>query len=75
MAVVVADWGADENELVLTGVLTAITDSLAVLIKYAHPPDRQAHPLTLSRPGVEKKFLLENFEILCLVLDEVCDYG
>jgi len=50
---------AEDNELVLNIVLTALTEAIGILI----------------RSGVERRTLLENLDLVLLVLDEIVDGG
>mmetsp|Transcript_13197 Transcript_13197/g.55277 ORF Transcript_13197/g.55277 Transcript_13197/m.55277 type:complete len:179 (-) Transcript_13197:63-599(-) len=50
---------AEDNELVLNIVLTALTEAIGILV----------------RSGVERRTLLENLDLVLLVLDEIVDGG
>lgn len=50
---------ADENELILYGVLQAFYDSVSLLL----------------RDAVEKKTVLENLDLVLLAMDEIVDNG
>lgn len=49
----------NENELILLSVLKCLSDSLSHVL----------------RKNVEKRFLMENLDIVMLTMDEICDRG
>ncbi|KAL9099949.1 MAG: hypothetical protein Q9163_004613 [Psora crenata] len=51
--------GGEENEILLFGVVLALRDSLAILLKNA----------------TDKRTLIENYDLISLAIDEICDDG
>ncbi|MCJ1346692.1 Golgi-to-ER vesicle coat component, partial [Peltigera leucophlebia] len=51
--------GADENEILLFGVVLALRDSLAILLKNS----------------TDKRTLIENYDLVSLAIDEIVDDG
>ncbi|KAE9382098.1 coatomer subunit zeta [Stipitochalara longipes BDJ] len=58
--------GVDENEIMLYNVILALRDSLHLLFKYA--------PIT-SRQSVDKRTIIENYDLVSLAIDEIVDDG
>jgi len=74
--------GADENEILLYSVILALRDSLNILLKYAfakHKPlllnKRTNHLLTHNRNSVDKRTIIENYDLVSLAVDEIVDDG
>lgn len=78
----------DENEIMLYNVILAIRDSLHLLFKYVLPT--APHPLyvqlrkrhdptqslpSCSRQSVDKRTIVENYDLLSLAIDEIVDDG
>lgn len=51
--------GGDENEILLFGVVLALRDSLAILLKNS----------------TDKRTLIENYDLVSLAIDEIIDDG
>jgi len=50
---------ADENEILLFNAILALRDSLNILLK----------------SSVDKRTIIENYDLVCLAVDELCDDG
>lgn len=72
--------GGDENEIMLFGVVLALRDALAILLKSVYPSPFHIHPVVLhlidcSRNSTDKRTLIENYDLLSLAVDEIIDDG
>ena len=81
--------GVDENEIMLYNVILALRDSLHLLFKYVfqsftlHPHhsfspnySRKAAMLTPpTRQSVDKRTIIENYDLVSLAMDEIVDDG
>ena len=67
----------DENELMLAGILNALSDALVIILKYSKPSVPFISILTQSqhRNQVEKRVVLENIDLVLLAIDETFDEG
>lgn len=77
----------DENEIMLYNVILAIRDSLHLLFKYDSPsiplpPGHIPTPLEVAstnfylyRQSVDKRTIVENYDLLTLAIDEIVDDG
>jgi hypothetical protein len=63
---------ADENELILSAVLSTYFDALSILLKYPPPP---LNTNNNTRSQVEKRSILENLDLVFLALDETVSDG
>ena len=50
---------ADENEILLFNAVLALRDSLNILLK----------------TSVDRRTIIENYDLICLAIDELCDDG
>jgi hypothetical protein len=50
---------ADENEILLFNAVLALRDSLNILLK----------------TSVDRRTIIENYDLVCLAIDELCDDG
>lgn len=50
---------ADENEILLFSAVLALRDSLNILLK----------------TSVDRRTIIENYDLVCLAIDELCDDG
>ncbi|EGX92059.1 coatomer zeta subunit [Cordyceps militaris CM01] len=71
---------ADENEVLLYNTLLAFRDSLHLLFKYAHIQylaslRLNAHLLISARQSVDKRTIVENYDLVSLAIDEIVDDG
>ncbi|KAK4093369.1 hypothetical protein Purlil1_2526 [Purpureocillium lilacinum] len=66
----------DENEILLYNTVLALRDSLHLLFKYVVPVVVAAslHPLN-PRQSVDKRTIIENYDLVSLAIDEVVDDG
>jgi coatomer subunit zeta len=68
--------GAEENELMLYSVILALRDSLNILLKYLSTRSNLRPPmLTFTRNSVDKRTLIENYDLASLCIDEIVDDG
>lgn len=75
--------GVDENEIMLYNVILALRDSLHLLFKYASLPLPSTTPLppplrmmlTQRRQSVDKRTIIENYDLVSLAIDEIVDDG
>ena len=68
--------GAGENEIMLYNVILALRDALNILLKYATIMSFDSLTLlTLSRNSVDKRTLIENYDLASLCIDELVDDG
>ncbi|WZH39996.1 Coatomer zeta subunit [Fusarium acuminatum] len=71
----------DENEILLYNTILALRDSLHLLFKSVLPLQACAilpqHPLTIaqSRQSVDKRTIVENYDLVSLAIDEIVDDG
>lgn len=70
--------GAEENEILLFGVVLALRDSLSILLKYVYL--RFDHWIQLNtgscfRNSTDKRTLIENYDLVSLAIDEIVDDG
>jgi coatomer subunit zeta len=69
--------GAEENEIMLYLVVVALKDCLDVLLKYPSP----TFPLSIGKTfsdcshSIDKRSILENYDLVALCIDEICDDG
>lgn len=83
--------GVDENEIMLYNVILALRDSLHLLFKYVYllpltayhscpfsplgdPREPDAND-AVSRQSVDKRTIIENYDLLSLAIDEIVDDG
>jgi coatomer subunit zeta len=62
--------GAEENEIMLYLVVVALRDCLDALLKYAG-----CSSVTNSSHSIDKRTILENYDLVALCIDEICDDG
>lgn len=70
--------GADENEILLYNVVLALRDSLNILLK-----SESSCPglivviarLIDPRNSIDRRALIENYDLVSLAVDEICDSG
>lgn len=67
--------GAEENELMLYSVILALRDSLNILLKCVHATPASIILLILPRNSVDKRTLIENYDLASLCIDEIVDDG
>ncbi len=82
--------GAEENEQLLFGVVLALRDSLAILLKWvfflasshSHSTTPPKGIIVLTRAGgggarnsTDKRTLIENYDLVSLAIDEIVDDG
>lgn len=60
--------GAEENEIMLYLVVVALRDCLDVLLRYAPVDSSLSH-------SVDRRTILENYDLVALCIDEICDDG
>lgn len=77
----------DENEILLYNTILALRDSLHLLFKYVPPCHRNwrrlqlleerihANRVFLRRQSVDKRTIIENYDLVSLAIDEVVDDG
>lgn len=77
----------DENEILLYNTILALRDSLHLLFKYVPPCHRiwrrlqlleeriHANRVFLRRQSVDKRTIIENYDLVSLAIDEVVDDG
>lgn len=64
--------GAEENEIMLYLVVVALRDCLDALLKY-FPSFLVQQPMCSK--SVDKRSILENYDLVALCIDEICDDG
>jgi hypothetical protein len=82
--------GVDENEIMLYNVILSLRDSLHLLFKYVSslhlypastPPQEDivlstsTKLIELSRQSVDKRTIIENYDLVALAIDEIVDDG
>ena len=77
--------GPEENEILLFGVVLALRDSLAILLKYVKTSSLISRYKSLFgftfltraffRNSTDKRTLIENYDLVSLAIDEICDDG
>lgn len=71
--------GADENEILLYNVALALRDSLHLLFKYvsdfAWQTCTHTQALMAPRASVDKRTIIENYDLVSLAIDEIVDDG
>jgi coatomer subunit zeta len=79
--------GADENEILLFNVILALRDSLNILLKYVHCYTALSSSVgftvarillvayCFSRNSVDKRTVIENYDLVSLAIDEIVDDG
>lgn len=55
--------GPEENEVLLYSVVLALRDSLNILLKYVYT-EHQGIPLTAPRNSVDKRTVIENYDLV-----------
>jgi hypothetical protein len=60
--------GPEENEIMLYLVVVALRDCLDVLLRYAPFDNSPSH-------SVDRRTILENYDLVALCIDEICDDG
>ncbi|TVY81178.1 putative coatomer subunit zeta [Lachnellula suecica] len=71
----------DENEIMLYNVVLAMRDSLHLLFKYVpfpHPPPTptmSSANIMGKRQSVDKRTIIENYDLVSLAIDEIVDDG
>lgn len=67
----------EENEIMLYNVVLALRDSLHLLFKYDHSilTTRDRALLTIPRQQVDKRTIVENYDLVSLAIDEIVDDG
>ncbi|KAK6953997.1 hypothetical protein Daesc_003959 [Daldinia eschscholtzii] len=63
--------GVDENEVLLYNVILALRDSLHLLFNSGSIRVK----LTLARQSVDKRTIIENYDLVSLAIDEIVDDG
>ena len=67
--------GAEENEIMLYLVVVALRDCLDVILKYRTLHLPFVYLLTFASRSVDKRSILENYDLVALCIDEICDDG
>ncbi|KAI1799814.1 snare-like protein [Daldinia bambusicola] len=70
--------GVDENEVLLYNVILALRDSLHLLFKYVYElgSSPSIHvELIQCRQSVDKRTIIENYDLVSLAIDEIVDDG
>ena len=72
--------GVDENEIMLYNVILALRDSLHLLFKSVSFSPALLHTQFLigvlfCRQSVDKRTIIENYDLLSLAIDEIVDDG
>jgi coatomer subunit zeta len=72
----------DENEILLYNTVLALRDSLHLLFKYAlfssmrdRARNKRSPELTNARQSVDKRTIIENYDLVSLAVDEIVDDG
>jgi hypothetical protein len=76
----------DENEIMLYNVILALRDSLHLIFKYGPPfpstslgmldvEARMGLIYVMSRQSVDKRTIIENYDLVSLAIDEIVDDG
>jgi coatomer subunit zeta len=66
---------ADENEILLFNVIVALRDSLNLLLKSDSSTLWILFVLILQRNQIDKRTVIENYDLVSLAVDEIVDDG
>lgn len=67
--------GMEENEIMLYNVVLALRDSLHLLFKYESSPHLSYVLANTCRQSVDKRTIIENYDLVSLAIDEIVDDG